>query len=272
MTAHHPIAQMQRSHGLAAVSFDLAAGRVRLRDLAQAGSAKVLLPHAGPVPEVVFLNTSGGLTGGDRLSYRVDLGAGARVVATTQTAERAYRAASGVAAVTVTASVGDGGWLDWLPQETILFQSSALSRSTRIDLGAGAGCLVLESVVLGRAAMGEVVNHLTFRDRREIWRQGAPVIIEPFGLDDAALRAGVAVLGGARAFASLALVAQGAEDALPGLRAVLDEPGVQAAASGWDGRLTVRLCAADGWPLRRQILRVLGVMQQGRPLPRVWQS
>lgn len=271
MTAHIPIPQMQRSHGAALVSFDLHAGRARLRDLAQAGSAKVLLPHGGTVPEVVFLNTSGGLTGGDRLSYRVELGAGVRAVATTQTAERAYQSASGVAGVTVAATVGDGGWLDWLPQETILFQASALHRQTRIDLGAGAGCLALESVVLGRAAMGETVDHLTFRDRREIWRQGVPVILEPFGLDDAALRAGHAVLGGARAFASLALVAQGAEDAVGVVRAVLDEPGVLGAASGWDGRLTLRLCAADGWPLRRQILRVLGVLQQGRPLPRVWQ-
>jgi urease accessory protein len=271
MTAHQPIPLMQRSHGAAAVSFDLSAGRARLRDLAQAGSAKVLLPHGGAVPEVVFLNTSGGLTGGDRLSYRVALGAGVRAVATTQTAERAYRAASGMAQVSVVASVGDGGWLDWLPQETILFQASALHRNTRLDLGADAGCLLLESVVLGRAAMGEVVDHLTFRDRREVWRQGRPVIIEPFGLDDATLRAGTAVLDGARAFASLAMVARGASDAVGLVRAVLDEPGVQGAASGWDGRLTLRLCAADGWPLRRQILRVLEVLRQGRPLPRVWQ-
>ncbi len=271
MTAHHPIPLMQRSHGAAAVSFDLHAGRARLRDLVQAGSAKVLLPQGGAVPEVVFLNTSGGLTGGDRLSCRVDLGEGVRAVATTQTAERAYQTDAGVAGVTVAATVGDGGWLDWLPQETILFQASALQRNTRIDMSADAGCLLLESVVLGRAAMGETVDHLMFRDRREIWRQGRPVVIEPFGLNDAALRAGAAVLGGTRAFASLAMVARGACDALGSVRAVLDEAGVQGAASGWDGRLTLRLCAGDGWPLRRQILRVLEVLRQGRPLPRVWQ-
>ena len=59
----------------------------------QSGSAKVMLPrtHSG-VPEIVFLNTSGGLTSGDRLEYSVTLGAGTRARATTQTAERAYRA------------------------------------------------------------------------------------------------------------------------------------------------------------------------------------
>ena len=52
---------------------------------------------------------------------------------------------------------------------------------------------------------------------------------------------------------------------------MLDQAGVTAAASGWDGKLVVRMQAADGWPLRQQILRLLGVLRQGRPLPRVWQ-
>ena len=49
-----------------------------------------LLPPTAP--EVVFLNTSGGLTAGDRLDYSLDLDADAQARATTQTAERAYRA------------------------------------------------------------------------------------------------------------------------------------------------------------------------------------
>jgi urease accessory protein len=45
---------------------------------------------------------------------------------------------------------------------------------------------------------------------------------------------------------------------------------VEAGASGFDGKLTVRLMAADGWPLRRQLLRLLAVLRDG-PVPRVWQ-
>lgn len=270
MTAHFP-PPMQRSHGAAFVSFRADAGRVRLGDMRQQGSAKVLLPHVGAVPEVVFLNTSGGITGGDRLSFGVDLGAGVRAVATTQTAERAYRASAGTGRVGVDLRVGAGGWLDWLPQETILFQGSSLRRDTVIDLAGDAGCLALESVVLGRAAMGETITSLAFDDRRTIRRDGRPVLIEPLSLREESIATGVAVLGGARAFAALALVCQGAEDALDPVRQVLDQAGVQAAASGWDGKLTLRMLAADGWPLRLQILRVLEVLRQGRPLPRVWQ-
>jgi urease accessory protein len=169
MTMQGPIIH-QRAIGAAFAGLAQDQGRVRITNLRQEGSAKAILPHVGAVPEVVFLNTSGGLTGGDRLSYGLHLGDGVRAVATTQTAERAYLAADGVAEVRVTHRVGARGWLDWLPQETILFQGAAMSRTTRVELGAGAGCLLLEAVVLGRAAMGEVVRAVQFTDRREVVR------------------------------------------------------------------------------------------------------
>ncbi len=270
MTAIQPIPQMQRASGEALVELAHLGGAAVLRRLRQAGSAKAILPEPGAVPEVVFLNTAGGLTAGDRLRFALTV-EGGRAVATTQTAERAYRAEGGVARMEVQLSVGAGGWLDWLPQETILFEGAALERRTVVDLASGAGCLALEAVVLGRAAMGETVSRVQFRDRREIRRGGVPVSVEPVALTDAALRAGPAGLGGARAFATIIMVAERLGDVLAPVRAVLDEPGVAAAASAFDGKLMVRMLAADGWPLRRQIVRALAVMRAGRPLPRVWQ-
>jgi urease accessory protein len=264
MTAFQPIESLQRAKGEALVTLGPTAQLVRLRT---EGSAKAILPGGGAVPEVVFLNTSGGLTSGDALRYGLAL-QGGRAVATTQTAERAYRAADGPARMEVRLTVGPGGWLDWLPQETILFDRAALDRRTVIDLGTGAGCLALEAVVLGRAAMGETVRSLRFRDRREIRMQGAPYWIDPLALDDRALTDGDAVLGAARAFATIVMTG---EAALQPLRAVLDEPGVEAAATAFAGRTVLRMRAPDGWPLRRQIVRALHVLRQGRPLPRVWQ-
>lgn len=260
--------KMQRSSGEARVGF---AGP-RLRQLWQVGSAKAQLPRISGRPEVVFLNTSGGLTSGDRLDFSVFLTEGAHVTATTQTAERAYRANDGPAHVRVMHDVGAGCWLDWLPQETILFDRSNLHRDTRIALAPDAGCLLLESVVLGRAAMAEEVRSLSLRDRRTLIRGGAPVFLEPLVLDTAALAhpGQTALLGGARAFATLVLCAQGAEDALGAARDALTE-GVEAAASAYDGKLVVRLLAADGWPLRRQILSLLRVLRRGAAPPRVWQ-
>jgi urease accessory protein len=260
----------QRSHGHAAVVFEGA----RLRVLDQRGSAKALLPHVRGGPEVVFLNTSGGLTAGDTLDYALTLNGGARLVATTQAAERAYRAEGGAAQVRVHHRVGPGGWLDWLPQETILFDRARLARETTVDLAPDAGCLLLEAVVLGRAAMGETVTDLQFSDIRRVNRAGKPVFLEPFVQNSNILAKGPrsALLGAARAFATLVLCAPGAEEAVGAARAALTEPGVEAAASGFDGKCVVRLLALDGWPLRKQILQLMEALRRGSPPPRVWQT
>lgn len=262
---------MQRSRGEAHVSLAVDQGRIRLGTLRQAGSAKVILPRVATVPEVVFLNTSGGLTGGDTLSYRLDLGPKTHAVGTTQTAERAYRSAGGAARVRVEMSVAEGAFLDWLPQETILFDGSALDRRTVIRLAPGAGCLVAETIVLGRAAMGEQVSRIALRDLRLVERAGVPIWMEPLAITNRALTTGAAGLGAARAMTSLCLVRDGAEDHLTALRQVLDEPGVQAAASALPGRLMLRAHAQDGWPLRRQIARCLRVLRGAHDVPRVWQ-
>jgi len=260
----------ERSHGAAHVTLRAGPDGGRLERRRQEGSARAFL-HPGPMgPEVVLLNTSGGLTGGDRLEYRLDLAPGCRATATTQTAERAYRSTDGAARVRVRHRIGAGAHLDWLPQETILFEGSHLARETVIELAGDASCLMLETVVLGRAAMGETLTRVTLRDDRRIIRAGRPALVEPLRLGADALTAGPAALDGARAFATLALVARGAEDAATRARAELTEAGVRGGASGFDGKLVIRLMAADGWPLRRQIMRLLSALRAGPP-PRVWQ-
>lgn len=263
---------MQRARGRASVSLGLSGGVTRLRRLHQSGSAKALLPrvHSG-TPEVVFLNTAGGLTGGDRMDFSATLGPGARATLTTQTAERAYASSGGAARVTVEMSAGPGAELHWLPQETILFDGSALDRRTTVRLEGDARLLMVESVVLGRAAMGESVARLDLTDRRTVTRDGAFLMIEPLRLTaDVLARRSAATLGNARALSTIILAGQGAEDLLGSIRAALDEPGTEAAASAWDGRLVVRAMAGDGWPLRRLVARVLSILRGG-PLPRVWQ-
>ncbi len=271
----HPMPQSEAPQGLQRTRGDarvMLAGS-GLRELRQAGSAKAFLPRvAGPVPEVVFLNTAGGLTGGDRVSFALDLGPGARASATTQAAERVYRSAGGVAEMTVTAEVADGAALAWLPQETILYDGAALRRRTVIRLKGEATCLLCEMIVLGRAAMGETVTRLDLSDCREIWRGSTPAFVEPLRLTDATLARldSPAMWNGARAVATIALVARGAEDAVEAVRAVLPVSGpAEAAASGWDGKCVVRVLAPGARDLRRTVAAVLTVLGRG-PLPRVW--
>lgn len=282
------VPEMQRARGLARVALAprAAGAAMRLVGLHQSGAAKVFLPriHA-PVPEVVYLNTAGGLARGDRLGFELSLAPGAQAVGTTQTAERVYGGGRGGIASTaaeaaemqVTLTLGAGARLDWLPQETILYDGSALARRTRADLGPGATLLMAEMLVLGRAAMGETVGRLALQDRREIWREGRPLVIEPLALGDSALdRPGAAprgaLLDGARAIATIVLAGCGAETAAGPLRAALSGlEGAEAQVSGWDGRCIVRLRAGDGLELRRAVARALAPLRGNRALPRVWQ-
>lgn len=226
--------------------------------------------HAA-IPEVVFLNTSGGLTGGDHLAYALELGPGTSATATTQTAERAYAAGAGQARVEVRLQVGANGHLDWLPQETILFDGASLTRETLVELATGASCLLLDAVILGRAAMGETIARTRFSDRRIVRQDGRLIHLEPATLTDEMLGDRAAILGPARAFASLAAIGRDADGLLAPVRAALSQAGVVAGASAFAGKLVVRLMAVDALALRRQIADVLAVLRSGQPLPRVWQ-
>lgn len=265
-----PLAVAQRSHGAARLG--LSGGRITA--LAQAGSAKVFLPRAHTaVPEAVFLNTSGGLTGGDTLRFALDLGPHQHLTATTQTAERAYASISGAAQVEVTASLGEGAHLDWLPQETIVFQTAHLQRSTTVHLTGSATCLMLEMLVLGRHAMRETTTTAHLCDARRVNRDGVPVWADTLLLTPETLApARPALLGEARALAVLTLVGAQAQTALTRLRALPDVPGVQAAVSAFDGKCLLRAVARDAWPLRQYIQRALMALRPGQSLPRVWQT
>ena len=255
-----PAIAMQRARGEASVRL----GPGGLERLRQAGSAKAILPRGTLHPEVVFLNTAGGVTGGDRFEFSLDLACGT-ATGTTQTAERAYRSAGGAAEVIVRLSAGPGSHLVWLPQETILFDGSALHRRTTIDLAPDATFLGCEMIVLGRRAMGETVHRLDLLDRREVRRGGRPLLIDPLRLDTGSFGPSPALLGGAAAIASLWVVAPDAGDRLSTFRTTHED--VESAASAWNGRAVLRMRAADPAPLRAALTRTLAALH---PLPRVW--
>ncbi len=259
----------QRAAGDARVAFD-ADGR--LSDLYQRGCAKVMLPRSHTDdPQAIFINTSGGLTGGDHVSYRVSTRRDGAATAATQTAERVYRSVSGAARMDVALDVAQGARLDWLPQETILFEGSALERVTEVDLAADAQLLMCEAVVFGRIAMGEDPQSVDLKDTWRIRRKGRLLHTEAVRIsgDLCDLRAGPGALGRCRAIATILYVGADAEDRIDALRALPDLPGIRRAASAWQGRLVVRFAADAPQYLRPALVDCLSRLR-GRPLPRVW--
>lgn len=248
--------------------------RSRLGRLYQSGAARILLPRVAadsPV-EAVLINTAGGLTGGDRFGIEVEVEDGAKAVLTTQAAERIYRRSGGVAEIDARLVVGAGGCLDWLPQETILFDRSALSRRLVADIAPTATLLAAEAVVLGRTAMGETVRQVSLTDSWRIRRDGKLVFADGVRLegDAAAIMSGRATGGGAAAFATLVMVSPDAEAMLDTARAALADCRGEAGASAWNGMLVARLLAPTGQALRTDLIRLVAALRRV-PMPRVWQ-
>jgi urease accessory protein len=151
--------RLQRATGESRVSFAVRDGQTRLTDLYQRDPCRILFPdpEPGEPPQAVLVTTSGGIAGGDTLKMAVEAGPGSHAVVATQAAEKIYRAAdsSDPCTIDVAIAIGEGAQLDWLPQETIVFEGSKLKRRTVADVGAGGALLACEMVVLGRAASGE---------------------------------------------------------------------------------------------------------------------
>ncbi|ESY68199.1 MULTISPECIES: urease accessory protein UreD [unclassified Mesorhizobium] len=264
----------QRAAGLAQLGCASIDGRTRLRRLYQDGSAKIRLPavSAGPL-EAVLINTAGGLTGGDRLGWDVDVGANASAAITTQACEKVYRAASDRAEVSIKLTVGENGRIAWLPQETIVFDRAAFARTLDVELAAGAEALLVEATVFGRLAMGERAAQGNFHDRWRVRGNGSLIHAEDFriGPDIAAILGRPAVAGGAIAVATLLLVSPRAEALLDPVREIIgDQGGASVWSVGTSGKLLARLYAEDGYQLRQRLVPLVGLLNGEAGLPKLW--
>ncbi|GAD55190.1 urease accessory protein UreD [Limimaricola cinnabarinus] len=260
-----------RARGLLRITAEVdATGAARLGLLRQEGALRALFPRLPNRVEAVVLNTSGGATGGDRLRIEAEAGPGAHLRLTTQAAERAYRATGSVPArIRNHLRVATGARLDWLPQETILFEGCHLDRRLTLDLAPGGRALIVEPVIFGRVLMGESLRDARFRDRVEIRRDGVPLYLDAlsFSGDVTAHLARPAVANGAAAMASVILAAPEAESHLAPLRAAL--PAAAGATLLAPDLLVLRLLAADGFDLRAALLPVLDRLTGGT-LPASW--
>ncbi|MBN9010383.1 MAG: urease accessory protein UreD [Rhizobiales bacterium] len=267
--------RLQRSAGLASLGVRREGGQDRLETFFQSGAAKMRLPRvgAGEPLEAVLLNTAGGITGGDHLRYEVRVGAVARAIVTGQAAERIYRRSDGIATVENHLAVAERGELAWLPQETILFDRSALARRLTAEVAPDATLLMAESFVLGRAAMDETVRTAFVSETWRIRRGGRLAFADNlcFDGDPTAILEGGATARGARAFATIVLVAPDAEARLDAAREALSDGLGEGGASAWNGMLVarLRLIAPAGDVLRLDLVRLLEKLR-GAHMPRVW--
>lgn len=280
--ATEPHAKMQRIKGTARLTFAHLDGRTRLGRLYQDGAAKIRLPrtHNGPALDAVLINTSGGMTGGDDMRWSIDAGKGASAIITTQACEKIYRASSGTASVAVNIRLNKNAALSWLPQETILFDQSALSRQMHVDLAPEAGLLLAEPLILGRQAMGEAVSGTCFRDRWRIYRGGRLLHAEDLRLegDIQKILSRRTTTNSATAFATVLFIHRDAADLIDPLRGMLGPNAAASAVQSAAGsRLVMRMVAENGFELRRQLAPVIDYCNRkltgaDQGLPKLWNT
>ncbi len=223
-----------------------------------------------------MINTAGGLAGGDQFEWAVELDDGANCTVVTQACEKVYRAEDEAATVCVSLKVGRGARLDWLPQETILFDGARLNRTFDIQVAEGANLLAVEAVLLGRRAMGEHTPFVHLRDRWRVWKDEGLIFADEVWLDQDPRGqnrgSGAALLNGAGAYASVLYVGDDFADRGAIVRNLMDErrDHVHGGASAFEGKLFCRMLARDGLALRRGLLPVLDALRDGEPLPRLW--
>jgi urease accessory protein len=246
-------------------------GVTRRGDLHESGSLRVRFPSPeGEGLSAVFVNTAGGVAGGDRFDVEITAKAGACLTLTTAAAEKIYRATGKPAELNIALKADAGAHLAWLPQETILFDRALVARRIDIDIAEDASLLLCEIVVFGRAAMGETVRHGEFIDRWRLKRGGRLVFAENVRLqgDIGETLAKPAIAKGAVAIGT-ALIVPGDQALVERIRATSPSFGGEVGISAWNGFAMARFCAQDAARLRADMMAVLG-LASGRALPRLW--
>jgi urease accessory protein len=270
-SASSAIFAANRARGSVTFDVHLLEGVTRRRHLHESGSLRVRFPS--PEAEglsAVFVNTAGGLAGGDRFEIDIAAGEGSRLAVTTAAAEKVYRTDGSAAELNITLKAAAGSHLAWLPQETILFDRARMLRRIDIDLAESASLLLCEIVVFGRSAMGERMLHGEFVDHWRMRRGGQLVFAETVRLDGdigekltrpAIAKAGVAV--------GTALIVPGDQALVARIREVAKSFGGEVGISAWNGFAMARFCAQDAARLRADMMAVLG-RAAGSALPRLW--
>jgi urease accessory protein len=265
-----------------ALGFVASDGRCRLDRRQHNGPLRVqrpFYPEGDDLCHVYVLHPPGGIVGGDRLALTVDVGAGARALLTTPAATKVYdsRASAVRSRQTAVLRVAAGASLEWLPQETIVFDGARIDVTTTVALEPGACFAGWDIVCLGRPASNESFARGSYRQRFEIWRGDDPLCIERAQLDGGAPVLGAAWgLGGATTVGTF-LCSPSCPELLDDVRALSAPLGAGERASATDlGQvMAVRYLGASGLRARDYFNRVWDRLRPalvGRPShpPRIW--
>jgi urease accessory protein len=230
---------------------------------------KPLYPESGAVCHAIVVHPPAGIAGGDQLELNARADAGAHALLTTPGAGKWYRSAGPWASQKLRFDVA--GAMEWLPQETIVFEGARARLQTEVRLQGDARFFGWEILCFGRTGSGETfgkgelrLETKLYRDERLLWLErgriegGGALLASPAGLQ------GMPVCG--------TLVASGAAFDLAGCRevaglAVTQLPGVLLARYLGNSSEEARRLFAKLWAVLRPSL-----FGRAAQPPRIWST
>jgi urease accessory protein len=135
-------------------------------------------PESEAICHNTILHTAGGIVGGDKLQIDIDLQPQSRAVITTAAAGKIYGSNGTVAVQKIVQNIGAEACLEWLPQETIIFNGAIFHQYLRVNLAATATWMGWEINRFGRTARGERFTQGKWQSATEVYREGKPVWID----------------------------------------------------------------------------------------------
>ena len=288
MTSRLPVSLPEELPGWHAelhLGFARAGERTVLRENRHCGPLRVqkaLHPEGDAVCQAIVLHPPSGIAGGDHLAISVAVDGDAHAQLTTPGAGKWYRSGGADASQTINFGVAEGATLEWLPQETIVFDGARARMATHVALATDSRFIGWDIVCLGRAAAGERFEKGRFDLFFRVDRDGHPIWLERGGfagsdpmLASPAGWAGHTVCGTllcafpelpqqAAALLEALRVVPPADGALHGISAL---PAILVARYLGDNSEAARLWFAELWKILRPACT-------GRPaiLPRIWNT
>lgn len=239
---------------------------------------KALYPEGDAVCHTLLLHPPGGIAGGDELQAHIDAGPDAHTLITTPGATKWYRSIGPRARSDVNIRIASGGVVEWLPQESILFDGACAHAGCHVDLAAGARFIGMDLWCLGRTASGERLTRGTLALDTRITMEGRTRWLEQARIAAGdALLASSAGLAGAPVTGTLIAAGFDADDTLLAACRAVPEVSGQCGITRLPGLLVARWrgdCTQDARAWFVHLWSLIRPAMTGRraQTPRIWNT
>jgi urease accessory protein len=240
---------------------------------------KPLYPEGAGVCHTIIVHPPGGIAGGDGLDISLAAGVNAQVLVTTPGATKWYKANGRPATQDVRLKIDSGALIEWLPQETIVFDGANAQMKTIVNLAHGARYIGWEILVLGRRASGEKFAAGCVRQQTTLLNAGREIFAERSRIEgsDPLLESPVGLTG---CHVLGTLIAAGAicpENVIERCREIVPADGARHALTRLPGALVARYLGSSPQSARAYFF---ALWQQLRPWlagrdavpPRIWNT